>query len=147
MSAHSAAARREATAVPLVLFGEHGRTVEGYRPADEDLRSAMPAISNRAGAVVSGPHLRVARSQHIRCKTGVVGVSFGRMRTKSGQRVPCYFVQLGACSRRFRVDVLGRAEAFRRAVALRREHLLKLDQANSAILRARQQHAEQEGVA
>jgi hypothetical protein len=146
MSAHSPAARREATAVPLILFGEHGRTVEGYRPADEDLRSAMPALSHRAFSAVSGPHMRVARAKHSRCKTGVVGVSFGRMLAKSGQRVPCYFVQLGACSRRFRVDVLGRAEAFRRAVALRREHLLKLGNANAAILNARQQHAEQEGV-
>ena len=143
--AHNTTARREATAVPLVLFGEHGRTVEGYRPADEDLRSSMPALSHRAGAAVSGPHLRVARTRHAACKTGVVGVSFGYM-VRGGRRLPCYFVQLGACSRRFRCDVHGQVEAFRRAVALRREHVLRIAQANATILRARRQHAEQEGA-
>lgn len=137
--AHNATARREATTVPLVLFGEHGRTVEGYRPADEDLATARPAASHQAGAAVSGPHLRVARTRHARNKTGVVGISFGRFR-KRGKLVSAYFVQLGSSAREFRVDTLGRAEAWRRAVALRAEHVRKTTLANAVILQARDDH-------
>lgn len=123
--------------MPLVLFGEHGRTVEGYRPADEDLAAAAPAPSHQAGAAVAGPHLRVARTRHARNKTGVVGISFGTFR-KRGKLVSAYFVQLGSAAREFRIDTLGKREAWRRAVALRCEHVRKTTLANAVILAARQ---------
>lgn len=132
--AHNATARREATAVPLVLFGEHGRTVEGYRPADEDLAAAAPAPSHKAGAAVSGPHLRAVRTRFARNKTGVVGISLEYERARDRH----YFVvNLGSGHRRFCIESLGRIEAWRRAVSLRREHERKATLANAVILAAR----------
>jgi hypothetical protein len=58
MSAHNPASRREAAACPIVLFGTQGRTVEGYRPADEDLTAARAASANGVDRHVAGPHLR-----------------------------------------------------------------------------------------
>lgn len=133
--AHNATARREATTVPLVLFGEHGRTVEGYRPADEDLRTARPAPSHKAGAAVAGPHLRVVRTRHARNATGVVGISTEYERAR---RRHFYVVNLGRRHRRFCIETLGRAEAWRRAVALRAEHVRKVTCANATILAARE---------
>ncbi len=131
---HSAIARRAAAAVPLVLFGEYGRTVEGYRPADEDLALARPATGHRSGQGVRGPHLLTTRTQHARNKTGIVGISIGR-RARDGRHF--LFVNLGSCCRRFCIETLGSSEAWRRAVALRRAHLEKLILANAAILAAR----------
>ncbi len=141
---HDPLKRREATAIPLVLFGAHGRTVEGYRPADEDLSAAMPALSHKAGAAVSGPHLRTVRRRFARNRTGVVGISLEYERVRDRH---FYVVNLGAGHRRFCVETLGRPEAWRRAVALRHEHERKVLLANATIRHARDRHAEQEGAA
>lgn len=142
---HNPEARREATAVPLVLFGDHGRTVEGYRPADEDLEQAQPASSDGCRRHVKGPHLRTMRGKHARNKTGVVGVSEGYDRVKKHHY---YYVNLGSGHRSFCIDTLGRTEAFRRACALRVEHARKIAQANTVILKARSRYGfiDEEGV-
>lgn len=132
---HDPKARRDASAVPLVLFGEHGRTVEGYRPADEDLVEARSAQHAHKWTAVSGPHLLAFRGRDRRNKTGLVGISVSRDR-KTGRHY--LYVNLGSTNRKFCIETLGRTEAWRRAVALRREHLRKIDQANAVILRARQ---------
>ena len=137
---HNSEARREAAAVALVLFGEHGRTVEGYRPADEDLDHAAPASSDGCRRHVRGPHLRTARATNPRNRTGVVGISIGRDR---GRGHTYFWVNLGRSARRFCITTLGRDEAWRRAVALRLEHLRKLAQANAVILAARARGEEQ----
>lgn len=131
---HSSTARRSAAAVPLVLFGEYGRTVEGYRPADEDLAMAAPAHHLHEWVPVKGPHLRTARSTDPRCKTGVVGISISR-RARDGRHL--LYVNLGATSRHFCIETLGSSEAWRRAIALRRAHLEKLALANAVIIAAR----------
>ncbi len=89
MTAHNPHARREASAMPVVLFGDHGRTVEGYRPADMDLDLALPAMRHRRGVVVVGPHLRTARPTNPRNITGVVGVSYGRDRSTGRNLFRC----------------------------------------------------------
>jgi len=132
---HNPQKRREATAIPLVLFGERGRTVEGYRPADEDLATASPAPSHKTGSAVSGPHLLAVRRRHARNKTGVVGVSLEYERAREQH---FYVVNLGSGHRRFCIETLGRTEAFRRAVALRHEHERKITLANAVILAARE---------
>lgn len=136
--AHDATARREATAVPLVLFGDYGRTVLGYRPADEDLVQARPARSHKAGSRITGPHLRSARSINARNRTGIVGISYGTDRARGRSY---YWVNLGSSARKFCIETLGRSEAWRRAVNLRLEHLKKLSQANALILEARRAHS------
>ena len=142
---HNTEARAEAGARPLVLFGEHGRTVEGYRPADEDLEAAKPARNHKAGGGLRGPHVRVARQKHPRNKTGVVGISEGFDRTKGRSY---FYVNLGTSQRNFCIDTLGRAEAWRRATHLRHEHLRKIAQANTVILKARSRYGfvDQEGA-
>ncbi len=132
--AHDPQKRREAAAVALVLFGEHGRTVEGYRPADEDLAHAAPASSDGCRRHVCGPHLRVARDRQARNRTGVVGISLGRDRARGRTY---FWVNLGCSARKFCLETLGREEAWRRAVSLRHEHLRTLAPANQAILHAR----------
>jgi hypothetical protein len=122
---HDANARRLAAAVPLVLFGEHGRTVEGYMPAEEDLAAAAPASANGV-------------TRHARNQTGIVGISVGQDRARGHTY---YWVNLGSSSRRFNITLLGREEALRRAIALRRAHLEKLALANAAIIAARLQAA------
>jgi len=137
---HNATARREAAAMPLVLFGDYGRTVEGYRPADEDLTGARPGRANWAQwEAVRGPHLRAVRSRDRRCKTGIVGISVSRCR-KDGRH--WLVVNLGCTSRKFCIETVGSSEAWRRAIALRRAHLEKLALANAAIIAARQRNAE-----
>jgi hypothetical protein len=131
---HDPQARREAGAKPLVLFGDYGRTVEGYRPADEDLAHAAPASSDGCRRHVAGPHLRIIRTRDHRSKTGVVGISMSR-RQRDGRHF--YIVNLGSTSRRFCIETLGRTEAWRRATLLRREHVKKVFAANAAILAAR----------
>ena len=133
--AHDPEKRQEATAVPLVLFGEHGRTVEGYRPADEDLRTARLAPSHQLGAALAGPYLRAVRTRHARNKTGVVGISLEYERARERR---FFVVNLGRRHRRFCIETLGRAEAWRRAVALRSEHVRKITLANALILAARE---------
>jgi hypothetical protein len=135
---HDANARRLAAAVPLVLFGEHGRTVEGYMPAQEDLALARPASSDGCRQHVQGPHLRAVRTRHARNQTGIVGISVGQDRARGHTY---YWVNLGSSSRRFNITLLGREEALRRAIALRRQHLEKLALANAAIIAARLQAA------
>lgn len=133
---HNADKRREAAAVPLVLFGDYGRTVEGYRPADEDLAAAAPGQARHHWVPVVGPHLRCARGRDRRSQTGVVGISFSHI--VRGHRSHTYYVvNLGSTCRRFCIETLGRSEALRRAMALRREHVKKLAQANAVILTAR----------
>ena len=141
MSRHNATARREATAAPLVLATESGRTVEGYRPADEDLAGAAPGTlvaSGRGGRhawkAVTGPHLRVVCSRDRRSQTGVVGISFSYLRSRRRHYV---VVNLGSTCRRFCVETLGRAEALRRARQLRAAHVRKVTLANAVILQAR----------
>lgn len=131
---HDAEARRLAAAVPLVLFGEHGRTVEGYMPAEEELARARPASANGVTRHVEGPHLRTVRQHCPRNKTGIVGISEGMDRSR-GHRY--YYVNLGSSHRKFNITRLGREEALRRAIALRRAHLEKLALANAAIIAAR----------
>jgi len=126
---HNPEARNEAMARPLVLFGDYGRTVEGYRPADEDLEAAKPARNHKAGGGLRGPHVRVARQKHTRNKTGVVGISQGYDRTKGRT---FFYVNLGTRQRNFCIETLGRAEAWRRACSLRYEHLKKIAQWLSA---------------
>ncbi len=132
---HSAIARRSAAAMPLVLFSEYGRTVEGYMPAEEDLVAARPApAGHRAGRGVAGPHLFAARARFSRNRTGIVGISLGRY-SKTGRHY--LYVQIGAGHRKFCIETLGSSEAWRRAIALRRAHLEKLALANAAIIAAR----------
>lgn len=133
---HNAKSRRLAAAVPLVLFGEFGRTVEGYMPAQEDLAVAQPAATHHRGAAVAGPHLKTVRGQYTKNKTGIVGISEG---WEHARECRCFWVQLGSTSRRFNITRLGRAEALRRAISLRRAHLEKLALANAAIIAARLQ--------
>ena len=70
------------------------------------------------------------QATHKRCRTGCVGVSL-RAKTvllKSGPRTRFYFQAcVGSATGRkrfpiFRIDTLGRAEAFRRAVRARAEY-------------------------
>jgi hypothetical protein len=136
---HSATARSAAAAVPLVLFGDYGRTVEGYRPADEDLaiaRSGRPDWGH--WTPVQGPHLRSARSRDRRSKTGIVGISISSER-RTGRH--WLLVNLGSTNRKFCIETLGSSEAWRRAIALRRDHLRKLALANAAIIAARARNA------
>jgi len=133
MSAHNPEARAAAGAMPVVLFGVYGRTVESYRPPEGDLGTAAPAQHRHKWVPVSGPHLRVVRERSARNKTGIVGISFSRARD-GGRYV---YVNLGSTSRRFNLATLGREEALRRAIALRKEHVRKLLQANAVILAAR----------
>jgi hypothetical protein len=135
MSAHDPQARREAAAVPIVLFGDRGRTVEGYRPAAESLAAAAPGAARHHWEPVQGPHLRAVRQRYRTNKTGIVGISTTRLRSRGNRRY--LVVNLGPTSRRFCLDTLGESEAWRRAIALRREHLLKLALANAEILAAR----------
>lgn len=136
---HDANARRQAAVVPLILFGEHGRTVEGYMPAQEDLDAARPPEARNQWVPVEGPHLRAVRSRDSRSKTGLVGISLSR-RKKTGRHY--VVVNLGSTSRNFCVETLGSTEAWRRAIALRRAHLEKLALANAAIIAARLKRAE-----
>jgi hypothetical protein len=136
---HNAESRRQAAAVPLVLFGEHGRTVEGYMPANEDLAAARPAEARHEWVPVEGPHLLAVRSRDRRSKTGVVGISLSR-RKATGRHY--LVVNLGSTSRNFCVERLGSSEAWRRAIALRRAHLEKVALANAAIIAARLKRAE-----
>jgi hypothetical protein len=142
---HNTIARHAAAAVPIVLFGDYGRTVEGYRPADEDLAMALPASSgHRSGQIVTGPHLRPVHGTHGTKGTllrqgsggqaGIVGISLPR-RARDGRHF--LYVNLGSTSRKFCVETLGSSEAWRRAIALRRAHVTKLALANAAILAAR----------
>ena len=131
---HSAIARRSAAAMPLVLFGEHGRTVEGYHPANEDLAIARPPRHSHEWVPVAGPHLRTARAICPANKTGIVGISLSR-RASDGKHF--LYVQLGQTHRHFCIETLGSSEAWRRAIALRRAHLEKLALANAAIIAAR----------
>ena len=133
---HDANARRQAAAVPLVLFGEYGRTLEGYMPANEDLAIARPASADGCRQHVKGPHLRVVRTNYAKSKTGIVGISIGRDRARG---FTYFWVNLGSSSRRFNITKLGQAEALRRAIALRKVHLEKLALANAAIIAARLQ--------
>jgi hypothetical protein len=133
---HDATARRQAAAVPLVLFGDHGRTVEGYMPADEDLSIARPPEARHEWVPVQGPHLRAVRSRDRRSKTGIVGISLSR-RKSTGRRY--FVVNLGSTSRNFCIETLGSSEAWRRAIGLRKHHLEKLAMANAAIIAARMQ--------
>lgn len=134
---HNPQSRREASAVPLVLFGEHGRTVEGYRPADEDLAGATAGRHAHVWGAVQGPHLLACRTRDKRSQTGLVGISVSRCR-RTGRHF--LVVNLGSTNRKFCVETLGRTEAWRRAVALRRDHVRKLAAANAVILRARAAH-------
>jgi hypothetical protein len=135
---HSPTARRAAAAMPLVLFGEYGRTIEGYRPADEDLAMARPAPGHHRGEIVAGPHLYCAPRTHARNKTGIIGISIGRY-SRTGRHY--LYVALGSGHRKFCVETLGSSEAWRRAIALRRAHLEKLALANAAIIAARERNS------
>ena len=135
---HSATARRAAAAMPLVLFGDYGRTVEGYRPADEDLAVARAARHAHEWVPVAGPHLRTSRQSVHKTKTGIVGISLSR-RARDGKHF--LYVQLGSTSRHFCIETVGSSEAWRRAIALRRAHLEKLALANAAIIAARARNA------
>lgn len=137
---HDPEARRQAAAFPLVLFGEHGRTVEGYMPAEDDLAAARQPEHAHEWIPVEGPHLRVVRSRDRRSKTGVVGISVSRSKAKGRHYI---YVNLGSTSRKFCIETLGRAEAWRRAIALRRAHVEKLALANAAIIAARLRASEQ----
>ena len=112
---HDSNARRQAAVVPLVLFGEHGRTVEGYMPAHEDLAIARSASADGCRQHVKGPHLRAVRANFAKNKTGIVGISIGRDRARG---FTYFWVNLGSSTRRFNITKLGQAEALRRAIAL-----------------------------
>jgi hypothetical protein len=137
---HSATARQAAAAMPLVLFGDYGRTVEGYRPADEDLAIARPARHSHDWVPVCGPHLRTFRQRVHKTKTGIVGISLSR-RSRDGKHF--LYVNLGCTSRKFCIETIGSSEAWRRAIALRRDHLTKLALANAAIIAARLRNAKE----
>jgi hypothetical protein len=125
--------------MPLVLFGAYGRTVEGYRPADEDLAIARAAPGHQRGQVIEGPHLRIIRGTDKTDGPNIVGISLSR-RKRTGRHF--LHVQLGSTNRSFCIETLGSSEAWRRAIALRRAHLEKLALANAAIIAARQRNAE-----
>ena len=131
---HNAIARRSAAAMPLVLFGEYGRTIEGYQPADEDLAVARAPRHSHEWVPVAGPHLHVTHGTDRTNRTGVIGISLSR-RARDGKHF--LYVQLGSTSRHFCIETLGSSEAWRRAIALRRAHLEKLALANAAIIAAR----------
>jgi len=133
---HDANARRQAAAVPLVLFGDHGRTVEGYMPAEEDLAIAQPASSDGCRRHVRGPHLRPVRTNYAKNKTGIVGISLSYSAAK---RRHYLYVNLGDTHRKFCIETIGNREAWRRAISLRKAHLEKLALANAAIIAARLQ--------
>lgn len=135
---HDTTARRAAAVMPLILFGEHGRVVEGYMPAEEDLAQARAPEGRNTWVPVQGPHLRAVRSRDRRSKTGVVGISLSRLKTTGRHYV---VVNLGSTNRKFCVETIGSSEAWRRAVALRRDHLEKLALANAAIIAARLRQA------
>lgn len=134
MSRHNATARREATVVPMVLFGDTGRTCTGNRPADADLIGARSASANGVDRPVRGPHLRTVRSRS-RSKTGIPGISLGYERSR---RRHYYWVNLGQTKVKFCLETLGRVEALRRAVALRNRYLRQVALDNAPILAARQ---------
>lgn len=135
---HDPTARAAASPQPIVLLGDTGRTVAPYTPADEDLAAARPAASHRAGEGISGPHLIALRRRHARNRTGVVGLSLGYDRRRGRHYV---YVNLGSRSRCFCIETLGRDEAFRRALQLRRRHVEKVEAANRRIAEARLRHA------
>lgn len=132
---HSAESRSAAAAVPLILMGERGHTVAGYMPAPEDLAAAAAPRRHRAGCCVRGPHLRVVRRRQARNRSGVVGVYESTRPDGRGRRY--VYVQIGSRTCRFNVGTLGRAEAWRRGIALRAAHECKIAQANAAIVAAR----------
>ena len=128
MSAHNPKLRAEA-AVP-----RHGDAL----PDPVALAHATPPVHGHKWQPVRGPHLRVVRGLDRRNKTGCVGISYTRSQTKPNFSHFC--AQLGPTCRKFRIETLGRHEAFRRAVAARAEHEIKVREANAAILNARNQH-------
>jgi hypothetical protein len=79
---------------------------------------------------MSKPNISRPQSKHRRCRTGCVGVCLRSktIRRKDGVRTRFYFqAVVGAATGRrrwlqFRVDTLGRQEAFRRAVRARAEY-------------------------
>lgn len=143
---HSKTHRAEAATHPLVLQSDHGRTVEGYTPAQDDLAVASGGTMDRSKVFwvrVEGPHLRALRGKHARNKTGVVGISVSRRASDGRHEI---YVNLGKHHRRFCIETLGRKEAWRRALQLRAAHELKVAQANAQILAARAKHDRKGGA-
>lgn len=83
---------------------------------------------------IVGPPLRKIHAKH-KTNTGCVGVTYVRLTTR-----PCSFFSValgGKRRRRFRIETLGRSEAFRLAVKCRSEHELQTAAINAEILRER----------
>lgn len=135
---HNIPARKATKVTPVILFNGNGRTVDSYRPESESLENARPAEHRHEWIPVVGPHLLTVRKRYNRSSTGVIGISLSR-RKRDGRL--SFIVNLGSTNRRFPIDTLGRTEAFRRAVALRRAHEKKIELANAVILRARERNA------
>jgi hypothetical protein len=102
-------------------------------PAYSELADSKPARHGNYWEAVQGPHLRVVRSDHRRNRTGCVGISISR--SKRGRTY--YVANLGSTNRRYCIETLGRAEAFKRALQARAKHELTVQAANEAILAAR----------
>ena len=83
---------------------------------------------------IAGPPLRKLHAKRT-TNTGCVGVTYVRL----ASRPQTFFSAAlgGGVRRRFRIETLGRHEAFRLAVKCRAEHETKVSAANAAILRER----------
>jgi aspartate aminotransferase-like enzyme len=93
----------------------------------------MAEAERRVAGLVRGPHLRAVRREHRRNRTGCVGISISR----SARGKTYYVANLGSTNRRFCIETLGRAEAFKRALQARAKHELTVQAANEVILAAR----------
>jgi len=102
----------------------------------------LPHLRRNGWKPVVGPHKIALRSKDRRNKTGCVGISETVIQARKNGRVSCkryFYVQLGRQSRRFNIDALGRAEAWRRALRLRARHEILIQNLNERIDFARQQ--------
>ena len=107
-------------------------------PSPESLAEAGGGIKLGGGGwvPVTGPRIRHATTRDKRNKTGCVGISIKHKKSGSLRRA-YYSARCGKGAAEFCIDTLGRAEAFRRALAARAEHEMKVRRANAVILAAR----------
>lgn len=121
---HNPAARAEAATGPQLTIVDVSTAAGG--------RSGFDGRWER----VQGPHLRAVRRRQARNRTGCPGISFG-VETRGRRTYQFFYVNLGRRSRRFNITILGREEAWRRALMLRAEHETRVTEINHAILIAR----------
>ncbi len=127
MSGHSPLARAEASACPWVPV----------RPCDDQLAVAAPAQSHHKGAHVSGPHLRVVH-RTSRSNIGVTGICKGVLH-RYGRDEAVFYVQLGNYFRKVYTHRIGIPAAFRQALEMPAKWEERVEAANRAILKAREE--------